>query len=114
MTPTLTIVEHVQIPDGFRLIVRVPATSAGIFSGIAGDAIDETATQIIELDDGEGGITEVGQQVPTGDALVTVEWSAEVAPASQLAETRALIEHALTVAATPAPGPEITPPGTEL
>lgn len=115
MTPTLTIVEHVQTPAGYRLTVHVPNTPAAVLNAIAGDASDEQATQTVEIDDGDGGTVTVEQQVPTGDALVTVEWGAEVDPADQLSETRRLVEHALTVAAAPDPEPEpITAPGTPL
>jgi hypothetical protein len=90
--PALTIENHVETGEEFRLCVRIPDTAPEVFAGVAGTAIA----------DGD-------------DTLFTTTWSTDVDPEEQRRETRLLIEHALTTATTaPAEPIEVTAPGTEL
>lgn len=91
----LTIAEHVQTTDGYRLVVHVPGTPPERLASIAGDAVAERDPETGE---------------PTGDTLHTIMWGADVPIDLQRADTRALIEQAL-------PGQPADPvgePGTEL
>ncbi len=115
-TPTLTIVEHVQILSGYRLTVHVPDTDPAVLAPIAGDTIAETTPVESQVVDPETGAeTTVTVEQPTGASLHKTEWDAETTDEYRREQTRLLIEHALAAAAVPDPAPEpITPPGTEL